>query len=260
MFYLNDVRKYANVLSSPNNILGLEYLKAIKKLKSKVIPMTVKRVGTDYNNLEAEGNFASATAIRNMLINNIKIKPLIPKSSFEIIRENLKYGKTVNDISVFEKEILYILRKMSVEEISNLPDVTEGLENLIKLAANTCNHLEDLINSIKSKRYTRSRIQRILLYALLNITKKNILDSYKVKPYVRILGVSQRGKILLSRISTQKSKTPVLTSVKKFMDSNNNKVLQNMIEKDILATNIYTLGYEYESKANLDFTKKLIIK
>ena len=196
-----------------------------------------------------------------LVINNIKIKPLIPKPSFEIIRENLKYGKTVNDISIFEKEILYTLRKMSVEEISNLPDVTEGLENLIKLAANNCNRLEDLINSIKSKRYTRSRIQRILLYALLNITKKDILDSYKVKPYVRILGVSQRGKILLSRLSTEKkSKTPVITSVKKFIDSNNNKVLQNMIEKDILATNIYTLGYEYESKANLDFTKKLIIK
>ena len=146
---------------------------------------------------------------------------------------------------------------MSIEEISNLQDVTEGLENSIKHAANTCNNLEDLISLIKSKRYTRSRIQRILLYSILNITKKDIQNSYKVKPYIRILGASSHGKYLLSRLSTPKY--PLVTSVKKFMDTTNNKILKNMMEKDILASNIYTLGYEYDSKANLDYTKKLIV-
>ena len=65
--------------------------------------------------------------------------------------------------------------------------------------------------------------------------------------------------MLLSHISNKKSKYPVITSVKKFIDTNNNKILSNMLEKDILATNIYTLGYEYDSQANLDYTKKLII-
>ena len=94
---------------------------------------------------------------------------------------------------------------------------------------------------------------------MLNITKKDMQDSYKVKPYIRVLGVSNRGKMLLSQISNKKSKYPVVTSVKKFMDSNNNKILKDMMEKDILASNIYTLGYEYDSKANLDYTKKLIV-
>lgn len=259
LFYLNDIRKYSNVLSSPNNILAIEYLKAIKKLKSKILPITIKRVGTEYNSLNVNGKFASATAIRNLINDNKNIKGLLPKASFEILDSNIKYGKIVNTINTFEKEIIYTLRKMSIEEIANLQDVSEGLENSIKTAANSCNNLEDLINSIKSKRYTRSRIQRILLYSMLNMTKKDIQDSYKVKPYIRVLGVSNEGKMLLSQISNKKSKYPVVTSVKKFMDSNNNKILRDILEKDILASNIYTLGYEYDSKANLDYTKKLII-
>ena len=257
LLYLNDVRKYANVLSNPNNILGIEYLKAIKKFKSKVIPFTIKRIDEGYNSLKIKDRLASATAIRSLVKNNEDVKQLMPTPSFNILSENINHGKVLNDISVFEKEIIYTLRKMSVAEIANLQDVTEGLENSIKNAANTCNNLEDLINSIKSKRYTRSRIQRILLYSILNITKKDIENSYKVKPYVRVLGASSQGKYLLSRINNPKY--PLVTSVKKFMDTNTNKILKNMMEKDILASNIYTLGYEYDSKANLDYTKKLII-
>ena len=260
MLYLNDVRKYANVLSNSNNILGVEYLKAIKKLRSKVEPITVKRIGTDYNSLKVKDRLASATAIRSLIQNNEDVVKLVPKASFEILSENIKYGKTVNGLETFEKEIIYTLRKMSIQEIGELQDVSEGLENLIKQAADSCNTLEDLINSIKSKRYTRSRIQRILLYILLDITKKDIQESYKVNPYIRVLGVSNHGKELLSEISKKRSKYPVITSVKKFMDSSNNKVLKNMLSKDILASNIYTLGYDYDSKSNLDYTKKLIIE
>lgn len=260
MLYLNDVRKYANVLSNPNNILGVEYLKAIKKLNSKVQPITIRRIGTDYNSLKIKDRLASATAIRNLIQNDEDVAKLIPKPSFDILSMNMKYGKTVNGLATFEKEIIFTLRKMSVQEIAELQDVSEGLENLIKNAADSCNTLEDLINSIKSKRYTRSRIQRILLYSLLGITKKDIQESYKTNPYIRVLGVSRHGKELLSEISKKRSKYPVITSVKKFMDSSNSKVLKNMLNKDILASNIYTLGYEYDSKANLDYTKKLIIE
>lgn len=259
LFYLNDVRKYSNILSSPNNILAIEYLKAIKKLKSKILPITIKRIDEGYNSLNVKGRLASATAIRNLIKNNEDVKKLVPSPSFNIISNNINHGKILNGINVFEKEIIYTLRKMSVEEIANLQDVSEGLENLIKTASNSCNNLEDLINTIKSKRYTRSRIQRILLYALLNITKKDIQDSYKVKPYFRVLGLSNKGKILLSEMSNKKFKYPVITSVKKFIDTNSNKTLEYMLKKDILASNIYTLGYEFDSKANLDYTKKLII-
>ena len=259
LIYLNDVRKYSNVLSNPNNILGIEYLKAIKKLKSKVIPFTIKRIDEGYNSLKIKDRLASGTAIRELIRNNKDVKKLMPSPSYNILLKNINNEQIINDISVFEKEIIYTLRKMSIQEIANLQDVTEGLENAIKQAADSCNNLEDLIDSIKTKRYTRSRIQRILLYSILNITKKDIQNSYKAKPYIRVLGVSRNGKLLLSRISDNKSKNPVITSVKKFMDNNSNKILKNMLEKDILASNIYTLGYKYESRANLDYTKKLIV-
>lgn len=139
-----------------------------------------------------------------------------------------------------------------------LPDVSEGLENKIKKASDSCNTLADLTNMIKSKRYTMTRINRILLYVLLNITKNDIEDSYKVSPYIRVLGVNQKGKELLSKISKANKKINIVTSPKKFLDIAKNKTLKNMLEKDMFASNIYTLGYGKNPKANLDLTNKLI--
>ena len=138
--------------------------------------------------------------------------------------------------------------------------MSEGLENLIKKAALSCNTIDEFINIVISKRYTETRIKRILLYSLLDITKKEMDISKKVNPYVRVLGFNSNGKKLLSQISSANSNLKVITSVKKFMDENNNKNLQMMLNKDILATNVYTLGYLKDSYSNLDFTKKIIIK
>ena len=121
--------------------------------------------------------------------------------------------------------------------------------------------MKDLISNIKSKRYTQTRIQRILLYALLGIDKKLMENSRKVVPYVRVLGFTQKGKSLLSEISRRNPKLNIITSLKKYMNQNQNKnkVLAEMLEKDIFATDVYTLGYIGDSKANLDFTNNMII-
>ena len=261
LMYLNDIRKYANVLSEPNNILGIEYIKAINKLRANIDVITIKRVGTKYNSKETKAKFASATAIRDMIKNDgdiTNVKNFVPKSTFDILKEKQNYGQLITDISIFEKEILYTLRKMSLKDIQNLPDVSEGLENRIKQASSICNNLEELIEKIKSKRYTRTRIQRILVCALLGITKKDILNSYKTMPYIRVLGINSKGKILLSRLSSRNKKLNIVTSVKKFMDTCTDKNLRSMMEKDILATNIYTLAYEFDSKSNLDYTNKIV--
>lgn len=262
LLYINDIRNSANVLSGSNNILGIEYLKQIKKTNSKIKPITIKRIGTNYNTTSINNNFASATAIREMLLSKKSVKSLMPKTAYSILKEELSNGRFVLDISKFEREIIYKLRCMSLEQIKNLPDVSEGLENKIKNAANSCNNISDLISQIKSKRYTLTRINRILLYTLLDITKEDYSNSQKVIPYLHILGINEDGKFLLSELSKNK-KLNIITSVKQFLDntknSSNMKILKNMLEKDILATNIYTLGYKKDSKANLDFTKKLIV-
>lgn len=169
-----------------------------------------------------------------------------------------KLGHIVSDLTVFEKEIIYALRKMTTSEIAGLPDVSEGLEFSIKNAVDSCNTLNDFFDIIKTKRYTTTRLQRILIYALLGITKKDITMSKRTQPYIRVLGLNKRGKFLISEIAKENPKLEIITSVKRFTDKNSNKNLQTMLDKDILATNIYTLGYEEESTSNLDFTKKIV--
>lgn len=260
LMYLNNIQKYSNVLNQSNNILGIEYLKALKKLKSHIIPSSVKREKVYYNSQHIVDEYASSTAIRELLRREIfeEIRPVMPDNSYMLLREQYENGNFVENLSVFEKEIIFKLRTMSIQEISNLPDVTEGLEFAIKNASNNCNNLQDLISMVKSKRYTQTRIQRILVYCLLGITKKEMEISKKIEPYVRVLGFNNKGKILLSAISKANPKLNIITSVKKFMDESTNKNLKSMLEKDILATNIYTLGYKYKSLANLDYTNKLI--
>lgn len=261
LMYLNDIRTYSNVLSSPNNILAIEYLKALKKLRSHITPISIKRKNAGYNDLEITNNFASATAIRKKIIDNkpAGLSKLMPANSYRILYNSIQKGHFVKDIKSFEKEILYVLRKMSIKEISNLPDVSEGLEHAIKNAANSCNTIEEFMNIIKTKRYTNTRIQRILLYALLGITKDDMKNSTKVQPYIRVLGMNKKGKDLISVISHSNPNLNIITSVKKYLDSTPNKTLQNMLNIDINATNTYTLGYEKDSWSNLDFTHNMII-
>ena len=260
LMYLNDIKRYANVLSGANNILGIEYLKALKKLKSPLIPIGIKREKVYYNDEMIVDDFASATAIRKFISNKQfdEIRKVIPRSSYILLGQELKKGHYVLDLSKFQKEILYILRKMTLEEIRNLPDVSEGLENAIKNAADSCNNIIDLVNIIKSKRYTQTRIQRILIYALLGIDKKMMETSKKIVPYARILGSSEKGKKLISEIIGKNPKINMVTSVKKFLETSKNKNLKEMLKLDIYATNVYTLGYEQDSWSNLDYTSKIV--
>ena len=258
LMYLNDIRKYANVLSNPNNILGIEYLKALRNLKSNLTPMTIKRKDSDYNSTAIKDGFASSTAIRKIITKPSSLSKVVPEETFSIIDNKIKHGQIVNGLSTFEKEILYKLRIMPIEWIADLPDVSEGLEHAIKNAANSCNNVADLVSLVKSKRYTQTRIQRILLYALLDITKQDMENSKKGVPYIRVLGMTENGKQLLSSIVTRNKKLNIITSPKKFMDHSNNKISKSLFSKDMLATNIYTLGYEFESQSNLDYSTPVV--
>ena len=254
---------YKNLLSSPNNILGIEYLKALKKYKSSIKPVCIKRSGADYNSSDISINtsIASATAIRELIKNKNfnTIKTVMPEKSYSILSDCINSGCIIPDLNCFEKEIIYVLRKMSIEEIANLPDVSEGLEFLIKKAVNSCNTLTELLNTIKSKRYTITRLQRILLYALLDISKKDMKISKEVdSPYIRVLGFNDNGKKLISKIMDKNPNQPLITSVKKFVDNNSNASLQTMLNKDIFATNVYSLGFKNNSFANLDFKNGII--
>ena len=257
--YLND-KSYSSILSSPNNILGIEYLKSLKKHRSKIKPICIKRKDAGHLHSEYNGEIANATYIRELVKRNRMkdVKKFMTPSSYTIFVDELKKGHFVADISQFENIMIYNLRNMTTNQIANLPDVSEGLENLIKKAANSCNTINEFINIVSTKRYTQTRIMRILLYSLLNITKKDMTISKKYNPYIRILGCNEKGKEMISQISKANQRAKIVTSVKKFADDNNiNKNLKLMMSKDIEATNVYTLAYARDSWSNLDFTKKI---
>ena len=250
-----------NIISMPNNILAIEYLKSLKKINSKIKPIAIKRNYVESNSDKINKNYASSSLIRKLIKENRieKIKDFVPISTFNALKSNIENGHFIFGLKSFEKEIMYELRKMSIEEINSLPDVNEGLGNLLKKANNKCNNLEELISIVKTKRYTLTRIQRILLYALLGITKEEMEISKEINPYVRVLGFSKKGEKILSQIKKKNNNVKIITSVNKFLESNEDKALKEMLKRDILASNIYTLGFEKEPFANKDFTSRLIV-
>ena len=255
-----DAKYISEILLDANNVLGIEYLKALMYNNSPIVPNIIQRKGEDYNSTNIVDGVCSATAIRKLLEKQeIEIlQDVMPKESFDILNTELLSGKQPMNIEKYEKEIFYILRRSLANDLFELADVSEGLENVLKKASNETTEIEKLIDMMKSKRYTRTRIQRILLHALLNITKDEV-NNYKYNPqYIRVLGFTKTGEKLLTQIYN-KSNLPIVTSVSKFLKSAN-ETGRRMIEKDILATNIYTLGYEIPAyrKSNLDYTKQIV--
>ena len=232
----------------PNNILGLEYLKSLNAISSNITPITVKR----------DLDTSSSSDVRDLLrTSGFKIEDLknsIPDFSYEILAENIENGNAVLSLKAFEKEIIYILRTIDNEKLKNIPDVPENmLSNLKKIACST-NSLDELITALKNKSITQARIQRILLYILLGITKSDMELSKRITPYVRVLGMSENGKKILSDISKDIN---VITSVKAFEKTCDDSDLLRMLEIDKKATDIYTLAYVKDSVANLDYTMRI---
>lgn len=228
----NDV---INVLSNSNNILGIEYIKAIKSLKSSIVPKTLRREGSTYNEFNLNPLFSSATSIRKILKENSmhNLENALTKVSYEILCDLL----ISNYKFVFEDDMFkYIKYKLLTDEksLSSLPDISEGLDNKILKEALNANSLEQLILSSKSKRYTYTRISRILAQTFLNLEEYDLLKlSKEPTPYARVLGFNSNGRNILKNIKLNSS-IDIITKVPR-----NN--LCNHMKIDILATKAYSL-------------------
>ena len=202
--FLND-GNFEEILKGSNNILAIEYLKQIKKQRANFIPIGIKRNKVSYNSTNVIENYASSSAIRNLIYKKqfSLIKNVMPKLAYDILISNINNGSFNIDLNNYSKIIIYKLRTMTLKQIENLPDVTEGLENLIEEAAGKTNSLTELISLIKSKRYTQTRIQRILLYVLLDITKRDMEMSKKASPYIRVLGCKKKRSRFIKICTTK---------------------------------------------------------
>lgn len=244
-----------NIMQKPNNILAIEYLKALKTTNSKIKPFAIKRKNTMHNDENINENYASGTYIRKLFIENNfnEIRKVVPKCTYERLLELKNQGNYVTSINDFSDIVIYKIRTMTKEEISQIAEVNEGLENSIKLASTTCKTIDEIVEKVSTKRYTKTRISRILTYILLDITKSEMEQSKNANQYIRVLGINKKCEGILKTINNDK----LITSLKKFEENNGENQLLNIDKK---ATEIYTIKYPKSVQANLDYTSKFIIK
>ena len=210
-YFKNDNIK--DVLSNSNNILGIEYIKSLMKLKSNITPATLKREGGTYNSTQLNSNFSSATSIRKHLRNSSvdMIKNEVPMETYKILKDLSFSGYPF----IFEEDIFkYIKYKLLLDgnSLSKIPDVSEGLDNRI-------------LNSI---------LNRILTQYFLNLEKYDLFKLTKSPaPYARVLAFNSNGKSILKKIKDN-SDIEIITKMPK-------KNLNEHLEIDILGTKAYSL-------------------
>lgn len=253
----------SSFLDTPNNILGIEYIKALIKLNSNIKPFTILRNTAGYHSTDISMNIASATAIRLALKNNSieNIKQVIPENCFEILKNNLDINSVPVFYDNFSMILQYKLRTMSPKKLSNILDVNEGLENRILETAYSNFLISGIVNKVKTKRYTYTKIQRAILHILLDITQNDFLEfnSNGFCQYARILGFRKESQDLLSLI-TKKSTIPVIINIKK--DSNTLTSLRyKMFEQEILFTDTYFLGLPNDKlrQGKKEYTQPVVI-
>lgn len=251
--------------SQPNNVLGLEYLTALQANKSNIKPFTIKRLSAAYHDENFHGQLASASGIRAYIKKNgwigNNLADVVPKNTLGIINEEVTNNRLPIFIDNLTTSLLTRLRTIKKEELAAIFDVNEGLENKIIAAAKDSTSYNELIANIKSKRYTRTRIQRILIHTLLNFDKKSAhnIDSHGGVQYLRVLAFSEKGQQILRLIKKQ-GQLPLITKVTS--GETLNEISRQLISFDIMATDLYTALYPNQQarKGRLDYLQGPIIK
>ena len=208
-------------VETPNDLLGVSYIKAILKNNYNIKPETIKRIN-NYHEQDLSNEISSATAIRNALKENKSIKEQVPE----------KVLNYLNDLHFIEDYFPIIKYKLITEnDLSKYQTVDEGIDQLLKKAALKANNYEELINLVKSKRYTYNKITRMLLHILCNFTKEKAKKYDKIN-YIRILGLNTKGRKYLNTIKKD-IELPIISKILREKDE--------MLEYEIETTKIYDL-------------------
>lgn len=201
-------KDYAELLSEPNNLLGIKYINALRKLGSGIEPFTVKRDG-DYNSKEFDGKFASAAAIRQAVKEEKteKIKKYMPQKAYDIFKNEINSGN-VYDIEKLDLLFTGILRTER-KNLKSFAYIAEGLENRFVSAAEKNFTVEDILSAVKTKRYTHTRLSRAALSILLGTEAGTVsLHAQKGAAYAKVLAANKTGLKILGSV---KEKFPVIS-------------------------------------------------
>lgn len=244
---LNNFNVKCN-MTLPNNILAVEYIKAIKKLNSSIELISVSRIGAGYNDDFAVNGIASATHIRKLFYKNSDFAEYVPENAYDIYCSAIKFNKFVSR-EKYNVAMMSILRCRLGEDMSNIANMSEGLENRIKLSINNGADIKEIYDSIKTKRYTYSRGRRAVLSAGFKITK----DDLKITPpYCRLLGFNMNKSKVLGNLAKH-SRLPFVASfsdIERIMLSDAKRVF----EFESLSTNIYNVALATTVKCSTEMT------
>ena len=227
----------------PNHTLGLHYLIALKRIGGAMVPYTIAREKAQYNQIDVtDGSIASATAIRKLLLESGSLseaKSYVPATTYNILAEQAESGIPPMDWERYVESLFRVLLASDPERLAGLREITEGLEHRI---LNALPELEDwsfegLLGSLKTKRYTRTKLQRALLAVLLGHAKEDFTRDKLAGgvQYIRVLGFTGKGRELLKRMRKEAS-LPVLMSAARRPGA------FRYLELDVRASNAYMLG------------------
>lgn len=239
---LSELTHHHELIQSPNNLLGLSYLKAIKQFAPHIKAMTIKREGSHHHHSEIQHHtFASGTSIRQSLTNgDNEWKRVVPESAHAL------YQKPHALIEDTFPLIKYQLIVQDADSLASIYTVNEGFENRLKSMVQVSHSLRELMENLKTKRYTYTHIQRILMNVLMNISGQDVSKEINA---VRILGMNDSGRNYLKYL---KNKFP-----ERHFITNLNKKNAHYFQNEIKATNVYNL---ISSQSQTDFNTPIIRK
>ncbi|MCF6095040.1 nucleotidyltransferase [Microaerobacter geothermalis] len=246
----SELKDWKIPLDQPNNILGFHYLLALERLKSPIVPMTIQRKKSGYNQKEfTDPSIASATAIRNQIFYQQgfhleSIAPYVPTTSLNILEREWKKGRGPVSWDDFYHTLTHLLLSKDETELSSIIHMEQGLPERIKKQLLISPDFISLMKQIKTKRYAWTRLQRLLLHTLLNITQQKAEQcEMNVGPaYIRVLGFSQKGQELLAKMKKRAS-LPIISRI--------SKAKHPMLQLDVLGSQIYSLGYKASGHSGL---------
>ncbi|MDF2883373.1 MAG: hypothetical protein K0R54_3930 [Clostridiaceae bacterium] len=247
--YEHDI---SSILSLSNNILGIEYYKSLIKLNSSITGLPIKRLGSNYNDKLLNNRLASATAIREFFRTNKNIenvKNYLPKSSFSVLSD--LHDKNYSFLN--GEEMLNFIKYRfysGAKTLNKLPDASEGLDNRIYNFIEKSNSFNNLIEMVKTKRYTYTRINRLLCQYFLFFDRFNYTELRSLQcPYARILGFNYKGREIIREMK-KNSSIPIITKIPNEINST--------LKADILATRAYSL-LNKQVESNADYLNNPVI-
>lgn len=228
-------------LDSPNNILGIEYIRALKHFDSAIKPYTVRRSGAAHDSDRLHDSRISASKIREMISDGEDISRYTPFADFD----------NTADISRLETAILARLRTVSVYDMAKIPNCTNGMENRIHAAVRESCSLSELYMKIKSKNCTLARIRRMILCGFLGITKNDLKNP---PAYVRILGMNGKGREILAAAKCPLAMNTSLSALEK-----TGSVALRQATMEAMAGDIYSLALKNPRPCGYEYTAKPVI-